>query len=155
MMLLDLFCRMECISRKWFSCPHCDKCYNRRSGLQQHIRTIHDGQPNKYKCIYCERTFSDSSNRNRHQRVVHVGQRNYSCEHCGEDFAFKWLLGGHQHEHHNIGKKRRCSCGKELNFNSNYYTHQRICKKLNLAPQTIPCGICRRKYKSPQKAHKV
>ena len=146
---------MEDISRKVFSCSICQKRYTRRSGLKSHIKHAHEGAEKRYKCLYCEKSFRNLSNKNRHQRVVHMGLKEYDCDICGLPFSFKWLVECHKKEHHGVGEKKRCRCGRSFSYSSNLYAHQRICTTVNPAKgKEFECDKCGKKYKTEENLKK-
>ena len=140
------------ISRKAFACQICNKRYTRHAGLKNHTQYEHEQKTQKkYKCLYCAKSFRDISNKNRHQRVVHGGLKKYDCEICGEAFSFRWLLEGHKKEHHGVGEKKHCVCGKHFSYSSNFYAHQRVCTTLHPDKEkNIKCDTCGKKYKNKE-----
>ena len=146
---------MEALKRKGkHSCPTCPKTYAHRSGLKDHIQNKHVAAGKRYQCTYCEKLFGNMSNRDRHQQIVHLGLKKYQCDICGLPFTFKWLVSNHKKQHHGIGEKLGCPCGKSFSHTSNFYAHQRICKTINptnskggTSKQTCwVCSTCGKQY---------
>ena len=60
-------------------CLQCEYKATTKSGLQKHVRSIHEGQ--KFPCLHCGSTFSQKGNLQTHMKSVHKGQK-IPCPHC-------------------------------------------------------------------------
>ena len=57
-------------SRK-YKCKFCSKSYAHQEGMNNHIRTVHEGV--KYQCEFCEKKFTQSNNLKLHIAKQHEG----------------------------------------------------------------------------------
>ena len=74
--------------------PDCDKSFKKKSGLQVHIQTFHEGKK-PYKCSLCEKYFSSKALLSRHFNQVHEKKRPYGCHLCDLRFGQKAHLVTH------------------------------------------------------------
>ena len=75
-------------------CPDCDKSFKKKSGLQVHVQTFHEGKK-PYKCSLCEKCFSSKALLSRHFNQVHEKKRPYGCQLCDLRFGQKAHLVTH------------------------------------------------------------
>ena len=141
-----------------YNCTTCQSTFTQLRALKDHVQKTHQKTHTttgkKYECTYCEKKFGNMYNRDRHQQIVHLGVKRFQCDICGLAFTFKWLVSNHKKEHHGIGEKIGCPCGKSFSHNSNFYAHQRICKTINpttskggkTKPTEWECSVCGKVY---------
>ncbi|XP_077107323.1 uncharacterized protein LOC143765006 isoform X2 [Ranitomeya variabilis] len=82
--------------QKLFSCPHCRKCFNKKSDLNKHWK-IHIGAKT-FPCSECGKYFFHKSELSRHQKS-HTGERLFSCQECGKGYIHKTGLVQHLRTH--------------------------------------------------------
>ena len=70
--------------KKTHYCQVCEKSFSSKSGLDKHVKSIHEGR--KFMCVECDKTFSDKRNLRNHMKTVHTGERDYQCEQCSKTF---------------------------------------------------------------------
>ena len=58
------------------SCTLCDKTFTKRTGLQNHIKTVHE-EKRRYGCEVCGKAFRKRDHLKRHYDGVHVGKDYY------------------------------------------------------------------------------
>ena len=146
LILLSCLFRMKMAT---FACQICHKLFKKRAGMKKHAQQIHCKTKALLYCQYCAKAFTNVSNRNRHQSIVHMGYKKFSCDVCCEIFSQKWLLEGHKRQHHGIGSKSECICGKKFSFHCNFLSHQRICPAIHGENQIrLTCETCGKTYKS-------
>ena len=84
-----------------FQCQICDKRFTRNWSLNQHIRSVHEGQKN-HECNQCNKKFATSSSLRRHIKSVHQNVKNFNCDQCPKAFSRKINLVNHKIKDHNI-----------------------------------------------------
>ena len=69
---------------KKYECGTCNKFYANLKFLQMHEIKAHGTKT--YTCDDCDSAFVDQSGLNRHVRLVHEKRRDYKCDLCNETF---------------------------------------------------------------------
>ena len=69
------------------NCKFCEKTYNRKEHLEEHIKAIHEGK--RWKCNedQCEKSYESQRALDHHKRRVHLGTKgldHYQCDICGK-----------------------------------------------------------------------
>ena len=65
-------------------CYICPKYYETKSGLNEHVKTIHTNEK-PHRCDKCDMAFVHASYLKMHQKVDHDGER-YNCELCSAQY---------------------------------------------------------------------
>ena len=63
------------------ACPHCQKAFDVKINLTNHIRRVHQGRKD-YVCPHCQKWFAQKGHLTTHIRTVHEGRKDYVCPHC-------------------------------------------------------------------------
>ena len=87
---------------KW-NCHKCDKTFNNRSILKDHIKINH---PEEFKCEVCEMKFVKNHELEKHITVSHDQFHTHKCEMCCKIFATKWRLEKHKRAHFIVNRKK-------------------------------------------------
>lgn len=66
--------------------PGCNGAFKNRSGLKQHVRTVHE-KARPFKCDKCDSTFGQRNHLTQHVLVVHDKVKMFQCEFCGMSFS--------------------------------------------------------------------
>lgn len=90
--------------KKEWTCPTCNKIFDRPSLLQRHIRT-HTGEK-PHVCDVCGKAFSTSSSLNTHRRI-HSGEKPHECNICGKKFTASSNLYYHKLTHTSVSLTSR------------------------------------------------
>ncbi|XP_070504057.1 zinc finger protein 501-like isoform X3 [Chironomus tepperi] len=122
-------------------CPLCQKIFNRKTSLLNHIRN--HSADKKYVCPYCQKGFSQQANLRNHERI-HTNDRPYTCADCGKAFTQITNLNNHRRLH--TGERPfvciEPNCGRSFaqvtNLNNHMKTHHKI--------QQFVCTQCPRKF---------
>ncbi|KXJ83435.1 hypothetical protein RP20_CCG006555 [Aedes albopictus] len=95
-------------------CPHCDRRYSSKRGVDLHISMHHtgDNEPNPSPCDYCGKVCSSKVALKIHRRIHTSGS---ACEICGKVFLERSKLRRHIQNKHEKLKKYECHfCQKKL-----------------------------------------
>ena len=110
---LDLHSR-EIHNPEPIPCPKCDKAFNRKSILKEHLASIHDvgepgpsSGPSSVECHHCKKKFCNSRNRWRHNGDVHSKVK-LECPECSREFGREENVGRHIAEVHEKAKEFSC-----------------------------------------------
>ena len=136
---------------KAFKCNHCPSSFNKKVGLDRHVKRDHD--PNnprservaKLACDSCGKMFLYESTLRKHKKHLHnitveVAEKikvgNFKCEHCEKTFSNKGNMVRHMRTDHvgagNVSKvvspgKFPCDkCGKSFSNKGNLNKHVKI-----------------------------
>ncbi|KAA8497782.1 Transcription factor hamlet [Porphyridium purpureum] len=75
-------------------CELCGKHFSRRTELQRHVRTVHEGEK-PFACKLCGKAFSQSPHLMSHIKTVHERRRDFQCETCDRRFSERSNLVKH------------------------------------------------------------
>lgn len=134
-------------------CHICAKNFSTRTGLQEHMVTIHQPREKgqlqcnecgkwlmnnrclkthmilhsdvEFRCDKCEYVTKKKTLLNRHLLTKHSNLRPYKCDRCGRDFKMKRSLTIHIAQHGST-KKYQCQfCDRSFNSSTNFYAHRK------------------------------
>ena len=100
-------------SDQMFNCKQCDKSFDVRNRLKNHVQENH---PQKIKCKSCKETFDKTCDLEVHIKRYHEPIGKYECNQCDKRFVLKWRLSKHQ-ENHDSQKAKKC----------HYFNNNKIC----------------------------
>ena len=78
---------------KRFLCPQCQRTFAYQSGLNQHVKHVHQ-KLNRYQCETCGKGYLHRSNYHDHV-AAHTGVKRHVCSICLKLFTFKHGLKAH------------------------------------------------------------
>ncbi|KAH1003735.1 hypothetical protein HUJ04_003605 [Dendroctonus ponderosae] len=106
-------------------CTHCDRKFQMKYLLVQHLKKVHFKECNNFACQYCTKQFAQEERMKRHIDNVHYNQFKYSCSHCDRGFNFKYELLRHEEFKH-LGLKLTCNvCSKSFKNEQYFKEHQK------------------------------
>ncbi|OXA44925.1 Zinc finger protein 25 [Folsomia candida] len=105
---------LEKSARKVSKCHICTQIFFFTSGLQNHIRVVHENQKN-YPCQVCDKRFSKPSELKFHVEARHATNKEpvHSCDKC--EFRSHWKGNLSKHRlRHNPARHECYFCGKKF-----------------------------------------
>ena len=103
-----------------YECEQCDRKYDRKSHLNRHRRTVHEGA--KFSCDQCDYQFPQKSSLTTHIQSKHLGVK-YPCNQCDLQFSQKVGLIRHIESKHE-GVKYTCDhCNYQFSLPNNLLVH--------------------------------
>lgn len=134
-------------------CHICAKIFSTRTGLHEHMITIHQprekGQmqcnecgkwlmnsrclkthmilhsDSKFQCNQCDYVTKKRVLLNRHLLTKHSNERPFVCNLCGRDFKIKRSLTVHLAQHGSTTKYQCTFCDRKFNSSTNFYAHRK------------------------------
>lgn len=132
-----------------FKCAECNKLFNNRKGLRQHIQT-HKQKPT-FVCEQCGKTFTHRSNLENHRSAQHGEYVEeefdsiYRCKECNSQFTNRRDLYEHIKGHTKIVTPVLCDhCGRSFKSAESLRSHMR--GHQNIRP--FACTFCQRCFRS-------
>lgn len=141
-------------------CHICAKCFSTRTGLHEHMLTIHQPREKgqlqcnecgkwlmnsrclkthmilhsdaEFRCDQCDYVTKKKVLLNRHLLTQHSNERPFICNLCGRDFKMKRSLTVHIAQHGSTTKYQCPFCDRSFNSSTNFYTHRK-----NLHPKEL------------------
>jgi len=114
---------------KRYKCDQCDKSFATNKYLKKHL-VVHTGIK-AYKCEICNNTFTQGSGLNLHIKQVHNKERNYHCTICGKTFASNTRLTRHMLIHTGERPYQCIICEKGFREQHHLKNHMQIHLKKN------------------------
>ena len=92
--------------KRKFDCNICDRDFMQKSGLDYHIKAVHEGHK-PHECAICNSKFTTEQYMKNHKSSVHEGKRPYKCSICDATFAQNSGMNTHIKNVHE-GKRHQC-----------------------------------------------
>ena len=81
-----------------YLCPHCDKSFAKKSGVDRHVTTVHKKLKN-FACSVCDKAFGEKAQLTKHIPIhsnpansLNQPEKKFKCSECDKSFAKKdWL----------------------------------------------------------------
>ena len=101
-------------TQKLQKCYDCNATFKSKSGLKQHISSIHEGKKT-FKCDTCDSTFAQKGLLKTHISSIHEGKKTFKCDICGAYSRTKRKIIDHIRSVHQ-GKKllKYNTCSKKI-----------------------------------------
>ena len=105
-----------------FKCEHCDKIFDRKSGLK--IHGIKHSQDKNFLCVLCPKRFKNRDSLRLHKKR-HNGVEDFKCEYCDRRYVASSLLKTHIRDKHKISTEVfTCDhCKNEFNKKEKLKSH--------------------------------
>jgi uncharacterized Zn-finger protein len=118
-------------------CKFCDRSFNKRSNLTQHINYYH-GTDRPFKCCKCSKTFVTEIALENHEEKHQSKNKPFKCEveGCDRAYSTKFDLKRHINSNHKTGGKiHTCDCGKSFGRQDHLVKHKKTHMKKLLKSQ--------------------
>ncbi|KAJ8278445.1 hypothetical protein GJAV_G00087690 [Gymnothorax javanicus] len=158
------------MSERAFKCTLCERCFDSKPGLRNHLRThaaenpslctlcgkcfpaesdlhahrsIHSTEK-PFRCTWCEKCFRWQSYLSKHLRT-HTGEKPFKCNHCGKAFAQQSQLKHHQTVHTHERPYKCTVCLKCYRCQACLNKHMRI----HTGGNSYKCNECGKGFSNP------
>jgi len=125
---------------KDLKCPKCDKTFELKNSLSNHIKSHSDIR--QFKCTKCERRFKKSGDYHRHVKLCGEDHQ-FKCDDCGKTFMSMNSLTNHVMTHINERPFQCEKCSTSFKKQGDMKNHERICKT-GVMPYS--CGSCKKQF---------
>lgn len=102
-------------------CLDCGSVFKDRSQLQYHNRVNHAGT--RFKCPQCGCTFARKSGLNEHVKHIHQHIARYRCDFCGKGFSIRSQYFDHLATHTGVKRNLCSICNKQFTFRNDLKVH--------------------------------
>ena len=103
------------------TCIHCGLHFTRKNNLWYHIRTKHLGR--RFVCPQCQRTFVTNSGLNSHVKHIHEKVSRYKCEVCGKRYTDRSNYFDHIATHSGVKRNVCPICQRQFTFKHSVKAH--------------------------------
>lgn len=131
-----------------FQCTVCEKAFLYEKSFLKHIRHNH-GMATEvvYRCDTCGQTFANRCNLKGHQRHVHSSERHFPCELCAKKFKRKKDVKRHVLQvHEGGGERHRCDL---CGKGLSSKTSLRMHERTHTGDRPYGCTKCEAKFSQP------
>ena len=90
-------------SREIIECRKCDKKFQSKTNLKEHVSEAH---PRSINCKTCKDSFTRICDLEVHIKTKHEAFQDYKCDHCDKTFVLKWRLQKHEKNHTRTALKK-------------------------------------------------
>ena len=125
---------------KDLKCPHCEKTFELRNSLSNHIKSHSDIR--QFKCMNCERRFKKPGDYQRHIKLCGA-EHQFKCNLCEKTFMNLNSLTNHERAHNNERPFQCEKCSTSFKKEGDMKNHERICKT-GVLP--FSCGVCKKQF---------
>ena len=137
--------------KKRFKCPHCPKRFDHETGINRHIKSIHEVK-HPHKCSYCDKTFYRTDQKRYHE-MQHTGEKPFKCKLCDKAFKIKSSLTAHLKIHTNDRPHKCTYCDKCFTTKRDVDRHEVI----HTGETPFNCQYCAKsfRYESSRDIHEM
>jgi len=125
---------------KVLKCPYCDKTFELKNSLSNHIKSHSDIR--QFKCTNCERRFKKTGDYQRHIKLCGKDHQ-FKCHMCEKTFMNLNSLTNHERTHNNERPYQCEKCLTSFKKEGDMKNHERICKT-GVLP--FSCGVCKKEF---------
>ncbi|CAL1286730.1 unnamed protein product [Larinioides sclopetarius] len=127
------------LEKEIISCPKCEKTFERRTQLTEHLKTYSTDQAT---CPICNKVLNSSNSRDRHL-LTHSKERPYECKICKLTFTTNGNMNRH-FKRHTVKHKHKGKVSNEKDEDSK--------RQGNLSKEKVPpqADVCKRATEIPE-----
>ncbi|KAJ6644218.1 Zinc finger protein, partial [Pseudolycoriella hygida] len=126
-----------------FVCDTCNKTFNSKNKIKQHLVThINEGR-RKFLCVKCGNQFCSKFGLTQHIRAIHDKEQRFQCTKCSRKFAHKHNLKTHMNRHNGIRPYACNVCTKTFYDSSTLNVHT---KSVHSQTNEFACSICSKTF---------
>ncbi|ODN01684.1 putative zinc finger protein [Orchesella cincta] len=124
-----------------FKCDRCDRAYNSRSNLTDHVRRIHKDE--QHTCDICQKSYGSPMLLNLHVERHRLIVSKFQCTECGVCLSSSFSLKEHLKRHKGTPQFECEICGRKFYQRSTFKNHALV--HSDLKPHV--CHLCGTKFK--------
>ncbi|XP_057651546.1 zinc finger protein 431-like [Diorhabda carinulata] len=127
------------------TCSCCNGIFNDKNEFMLHVKNDSNRKPKMYPCSICNEKFTLTKLRD-HMTIHSTNMKQYMCEVCGKQFAYKTSLRFHKHS--KVTEESLCDlCGKSFISQFSLKLHK---QRVHVEMEGFSCEFCDKLFEKNQ-----